>query len=115
MKVQKDNDRRKGLVKCIGIIYICIIFYLTFIINITRRFRYFLVARFRSVGVELVIPGIAEDIIGVVFIQCLDLYSLANRKLGDEGLRGFGTLFRRFGLVLEVYVNTKSNIDDDCL
>ena len=67
MKVQKDNDRRKGLVKCIGIIYICIIFYLTSIINITRRFHYFLVALFRSVGVELVIPGLVEDIIGVVF------------------------------------------------
>ena len=45
----------------------------------------------------------------------MDLYSLGKRELGDEGLRGFGTLFRRFGLVLEVYVNTKSNIDDDCL
>ena len=67
MKVQKDNDRRKGLVKCIEIIYIWIIFYLTSIINITRRFHYFLVALFRSVGVELVIPGLSEDIIGVVF------------------------------------------------
>ena len=75
MKVQKDNDRRKGLVKCIGIIYICIIFYLTSIINNIRRFHYFLVALFRSVGVELVIPGLVEDIIGVVFIQCLDLYN----------------------------------------
>ena len=67
MRVQKDNDRRKGLVKCIGIIYICIIFYLTSIINISRRFHYFLVALFRSVGVELVIPGLSENIIGVVF------------------------------------------------
>ena len=45
----------------------------------------------------------------------MDLYSLAKREPGDERLRGLGTLFRRFGLVLEVYVNTKSNIDDDCL
>ena len=67
MKVQKDNERRKALVKCIEIIYIWIIFYLTSIINITRRFHYFLVALFRSVGVELVIPGLVEDIIGVVF------------------------------------------------
>ena len=114
MKVQKDNDRRKGLVKCIGIIYICIIFYLTSIINNIRRFHYFLVALFRSVGVELVIPGLVEDIIGVVFnVWICTVWPKGSR--GDERLRGLGPLFRRFGLVMEVYVKTKSKIDDDCL